>query len=834
MVEISMSGSGGKGAGNVGRGNESMLKKAWDKLLNSNGQTANTAAFENKVRFSPGFSNIFPGRGQTPPGGAGNWSRNKNGVYTPSAGGGNTTVTINNNGGGNSDLKGEIAKLIEVNKQTNSILQGKTSGVSASSSKSSRPSTGRNYLGDNIGEQMANESVFRANANRLRMQQRSKTLDDRVQRQQQVAVARQARDQRARHRRFARTLTAPLRFLSSPSSVITELAGGDMIGGPVGAVAAMGGAAALETGLAGIVAGRPYASFRTNAGFYGSGAGLGQGFWGRIRPSYLKPPMGWASVGISQQQGLDILRHYPMLPAHPMGLVRNIGLGRYLPAMGQFSDQQLAKIASMGPQFGLYGHQTPKTQAQYVLQSMSTALSMARRNGLSVSGVQSAIGSMMAGNVSAGVSPMSLMPAIGAISPFFRRGIGSAQASYMANQAINGLSTSNKNAMGNPMQLIRLNYDLALSAPGAPLRHMLGNSAYSNIMNQNPKLMHMYAQAYNGMSKNPNDRGYALYLLSVIQGHAGRLSAHPYAFRSRNYGGFASRFSGSLGPIGTQLATAHLANTPFWSYSQSAYGGGLQGHPFTSMSQFDFPYSGKFAQAQGLLSGGGSSSAMRDVLAREGVKDGGMQGLLLNASKKTGVSAAILGSISMNESSGGTNPAAGGNVMQMTPVAMHALVNHHLAKKYIKPSDMTRAQSVKYGSEYYKYLKRTYPGLSQKQLYAAYNAGFKGMTEGKGAHYAQLAYNRERNAIGGHLHLNPGQQQLMASYPPEGATSFNPRGDTMGILGSEMGFAAGRAFEWSASKMSDAASTIDKAAHLFYKAATKMNGGRTIGNRHPG
>ncbi len=791
MVEI-IAGGGGKPGGGGGNHEQGVLRQAWDRLLKSNGTPADIANFENEVGgFSPAMAGLFRSRSGGRPRGAGNVTNST--VQTP-AFGGPGKISIQNNITGLERIESTLKQILDA------LKGGGRGGISAIP-----PESKWNLVASTPEER---EHIV-AGIPMMRMRQRSR-------RNEQIMVAREQRQEAARRRHHGRLLTAPIRFLGSPGAVASEIIGGGMFGGAMGSLLAVGGASALEAGLIGLAAGRPYAEFMANAGFYGGGAGFGPSFKNTIFPGYGAPPGQWANVGIGQAGGLDILRSYPRLArstAGAMGLVQNIGLGRFLPGMGQYSPTSLAHMAALGPQFGFFNRGTGASiQARDILQQLSHVMVASQRSGLPLSGVRSAIEAYAGAAAGAGASLTSLAPAVNAVSPFFQHGIGSAEASYMAGALTGGVSSASRTAMGSPLQVMRLQYDLARSAPGKALEHMLGPTAYAAMMRQNPKLMQLYASLYN--SNNPNDRAIATYVLGQIQSSAVYLSGNKNAFIQRNFGAFATRYSGLSGAA-TQVAIGNLTGglIPY------TLGTGSLGPLYGSAGGVGATgaYSPSFAAALGLFSGTASDARMEALLHREGVSNPALRKAIMATAKKSGVSAAMLGEIAYRESSGGANSLP--NVMHMTSGALAAI--HAKAPT-------TMSQSVSDAASYIKYLDRQYAKThggrlpTQEQLFHMYGPHkiIPHPLYGPHGHasfgYAFSSMTDMNRAISAVTHLNQHERARLRGYAGENVVTFGPRGEAVGYEGSEMGFMAGEMFERGVSLFSNA-------VHSFVGAVNRMS-----------
>lgn len=479
--------------------------------------------------------------------------------------------------------------------------------------------------------------------------------------------------------------------------------------GAIGAGGAMAGA--LGAGLAAVNLAQPYADYRAQSYRMALGGGMNPSLWMRTTgPENANTATVLANAGVSLPQAQGMLQAAPFISRNQstnLQMVRAMAMAQYTPGLAGLSPDFTTNLggslltsagARGNPVSALYGYQN---------QAAGLAMSANATQNNRTTMIQSWMDAI---NTTAAYSQgqISSQGIANSITPYFNSGLSSTQAAAAASAGVQGFYGQNASTMQNPLLAYIMQSAAGQANPNggakSGLARLLGG-AYGGIASSpvGQQMLAAYQDAYQRQGPGGTLTSYYLQQLVGLAGAGGYTgvqntmmgvgakalglggqgTAMNLAFQSWYAGQTPTQFAaGRASPLGASwvgdtaaqnigFGAQYLSwikqNNPGISLAGMAAkynGGGTPGYAQKWMAGYR-PGNSDQALIFDALGGSASSSQVTKFKA--------LIPAIRQASATTGMDPSVIARTMGMESTGGTNPLAGINVMQMTSAAMGQL-----------------------------------------------------------------------------------------------------------------------------------------------------------------
>lgn len=540
---------------------------------------------------------------------------------------------------------------------------------------------------------------------------------------------------------------------------------GWLAGGVAGEIIAVVGEEAAHSAVAAVEAAQPWNRYHIQLARLGISEGLGLGpITGAFHPGRGRAPQAFRALNLTEQDARAMAAQFPLLAQDPAALAAALQAGNQL--MPGFSRMPLSAVMGAAGQAGTLGllgrnpAETPQKTFNY-LDKLSRIMEAAGKTGIDQFKVLQSIQDILQRNAQAGGLPTTPSALWKTISPSFNSGLPGGASGAFASQVLGGAASRFSQTNQSAFQTF-LTGQLSVSISPKQLAGILGPKAMANPAVQ--RVFQAYVEERNKLGpRNP-------LTLSIFSQLAAASAQSGNLTLTKMLGGQVAGMlpGGAASPANQLLGLTYATNSGMLATSSFMGAGIVPGSQAPSTTYG--------AQVLGMVSPGtlwpsGPHSVLNPKIVRglaaEGVDTSNttLLNAIVSAANATGMSPLAIGAVLNRESSGGRNPRAASNIMQLTAPAMADLRKAGLTTLSSPPSNI--AQNILLGTEY----------LKMRGSFAAYNGGG---TPGYGA-AATSALQAGMTAAG-----MPGVAPTQVGYAPLSETSAGPDLGALSLQWSSM------------------------------------------------
>jgi len=431
-------------------------------------------------------------------------------------------------------------------------------------------------------------------------------------------------------------------------------------------------------------------------------------------------------MGISARQAVGMMQNFGLLgnsQGDQTGIVSAMGRAQWMPGLAGLSQGQQFAGASLLGQYGIGAPGAGGSMTSAIMKNSTQLANIAAVAGVNGINRGALVNSFMSGaGTSAGVAMGT--PTVGSlasvITPYYNSGMGAAQADAASQAAISGNAGVWSSAMGDPFGAYRLSVLVKQNQTAGQLAATLGQNGFQQLQKQAPQLL----AAYLSEAQNMSPQAGAL-LASIMQnyggnainpGFSGRIAGETMAAMGVPdipanrllYGGNITGLNPAQYAVGQNAGISGSSNPNYTQAQSLKYGSQYlaqlkKANPGASWGGIAGMYNGggtpgyaKKWQA-GYRAGNSTNTLVYDALG-PGASPSDIANFqknllpgILAQSKATGVPASVIARTAGVESSGGRDPNAGTNVLQVTSSAVQAVGGQVIAPQ-AGPDAVTAAQ----------------------------------------------------------------------------------------------------------------------------------------------